>query len=218
MASKLPYYLLLACLILLNASIFLTAYLASVGDPASKDLYAAFSPTCHQLTTRSICLYKYDLDGSYGIGDCLPMSTFSYSRANEVYYPEKAAYKFPVCSRDVAIYLAMLIGMLLLPFIQRMESEDWPNRFILLVSAVPIGIDGTGQLLGFWESTNAIRILTGALIGIVLPFYIVPILNSLYLFIQAKLSGKEHAQPPSLSGKRKKAKKKAPGKRRKKSR
>jgi len=217
MASKLPYYLLLACLILLNGSIFLTAYLASVGDPASKDLYAAFAPTCHQLTTRSVCLYKYDSDGSYGIGECLPMSTFSYSRANEVYYPEKAAYKLPVCSRDVAIYLAMLIGMLALPFIQKMESEDWPNRFILLAAAVPVGIDGTGQLLGFWESTNAMRIFTGIIIGIVLPFYIVPILNSLCSFIQAKFSGKEPAQPP-FPAKRKKAKKKAPGKRGKKSR
>jgi len=214
MASKLPYYLLLACLIALNGSIFLTAYLASVGDPSSRDLYAAFAPTCHQLTTRSLCLYKYDSDGSYSIGDCLPMSTFSYSRANEVYYPDKSAYKFPVCSRDVAIYLSMLIGLLILPFIQRIESEDWPNRFILLAAAVPIGIDGTGQLLGFWESTNTMRLITGAIIGIVLPFYVVPILNSLYSFMQAKFSGKEKAQPLSPSAKRKKAKKKAPFKRR----
>ena len=38
---------------------------------------------------------------------------------------------------------------------------------ILLVLAIPIGIDGLGQLFGFWESSNIIRVITGLLIGIV---------------------------------------------------
>jgi uncharacterized membrane protein len=36
---------------------------------------------------------------------------------------------------------------------------------IILFSLAPIGVDGVGQLLGFWESTNLIRFLTGLLAG-----------------------------------------------------
>jgi uncharacterized membrane protein len=37
----------------------------------------------------------------------------------------------------------------------------------ILVSLVPIGVDGVGQLLGFWESTNVIRFITGLPAGII---------------------------------------------------
>jgi uncharacterized membrane protein len=36
---------------------------------------------------------------------------------------------------------------------------------IILLGLIPIGIDGVGQLLGFWESINPIRFLTGLLAG-----------------------------------------------------
>lgn len=194
MGSKVPYALFLAALLAFNAAIFYTAYLASSGSPASDGLYAAFSLTCHQLTSRSLCLYKYDADGHYGIGDCLPLSAFSLSKATVVYYPDKSAFKLPVCSRDTAIYLSMLIGLLLLPFLQPVESEEWPSRWILIAAAIPIAIDGTTQLVGLRESTNFLRLLTGAIIGIVLPFYILPIINSVYSFLRAKLFPQRKAQ------------------------
>ncbi len=205
--SRVPYILLLLALLAFNASIFITPYLASQGDQSVGGLYAAFSPTCHQLTSRSLCLYKYDVDGRYSIGDCLPMSTFSPSKANEVYYPEKTAYKMPVCSRDVAIYQAMLVGMLLLPFLWEIEADEWPNRWILVVAAIPIAIDGTTQLVGLRESTNLLRIVTGAIIGIVLPFYLLPLLNSVYCFLQAKFFPKKKGLGAARARKKKGAKK-----------
>ena len=39
--------------------------------------------------------------------------------------------------------------------------------FVIIIGIVPIGIDGVGQLLGFWESTYIIRLITGLLAGIV---------------------------------------------------
>lgn len=189
--SKLPFAILLLALFLFNFLIFLTPYLASVGDRNSDSYYLAFGPTCHQLTSRSLCLFKSKSDGGYSIGDCFPSSSLSYSRANSVDYPDKVGYKFPVCARDVAIYLAMLIGLLILPFVQKIGSEDWPNKWLLVAAAVPIGIDGTGQLVGIWESTNLSRLITGAIIGVVLPFYILPIMNSLYIFILDKLHKKK---------------------------
>jgi hypothetical protein len=69
----------------------------------------------------------------------------------------------------------MLIGLLALPFIGKIDSEDWPSRWILVAAAVPIAIDGTTQLFGLRESDNTLRIITGAIIGVVLPFYLLQI-------------------------------------------
>jgi uncharacterized membrane protein len=39
--------------------------------------------------------------------------------------------------------------------------------FILIIGIAPIAIDGIGQLLGFWESTNLTRFITGLLTGFI---------------------------------------------------
>jgi uncharacterized membrane protein len=68
------------------------------------------------------------------------------------------------CSRCTAIWIGITFGLGIMLFFQ--VSLD--NRFIylILLSLIPIGMDGTGQLLGFWESTNIIRVITGLIIGI----------------------------------------------------
>ncbi|MEM2137777.1 MAG: DUF2085 domain-containing protein [Candidatus Anstonellaceae archaeon] len=191
--SKLPYILFFVVLFGFNALYFATAYLASIGHPSADFLYPAFGPTCHQLISRSLCLYKSDADGSYSIGDCLQSSELSYSKATKVVYDGKTGYKIPVCSRDVAIYTAMLAGLLVLPLVQKIDSEDWPNKWILVAAAMPTAVDGFTQLFGWRESTNFLRLITGVIIGAVLPFYILPTLNSLYSFILEKI-GKEKKQ------------------------
>jgi len=187
-AGKLSYILLLLALLIFNIAIFAVPYLASQGDPSADTLYLAFAPTCHQLISRSLCLTKSQ-SGAYSISDCLPSEKdTTYSRANSIAQGDAVGYKFPVCSRDVAIYLAMLLGLLILPFIQKTESEEWPPTWILIAAAVPVAIDGGTQLFGFRESTNSMRIITGAIIGVVLPFYLLPMLNSLASFIRQKLA------------------------------
>ena len=185
--SKIPYVFFFAALFLFDFFILLTPYLAVQGNPAADGLYAAYSLTCHQLTSRSLCLFVSKSTGSYSIGDCFPSSELQSTKQNIVNYPDKTGYKMPVCSRDVAIYFAMLLGLIILPFLQKIETEDWPNKWILLAAAIPTAIDGTTQLFGWRESTNLLRLLTGFVIGIVLPFYILPILNSLYVFIKEKI-------------------------------
>ena len=193
--SKLPYLLFLALMLLLNAAVFYVPYAASQGDTGAPFMYAAFAPTCHQLTSRSNCLLVSQ-EGKYSFGDCLPSDTLSYTRANEVENGTASGYKLPVCSRDVAIYLAMLLGALALPFVRRTESDDWPNKWLLVAACIPIAIDGGTQLIDMRESSNFIRMVTGAIVGVALPFYIVPMLNSLWEIVEEKL------------GKEKKAKKK----------
>ena len=188
--KQLPYLLFLTLMLLLNAAVFYVPYAASRGDAAAPFMYAAFAPTCHQLTSRSSCLFVSSTDGSYSFGDCLPSDHLQYTRANEVEVGGETGYKLPVCARDVAIYLAMLAGALALPFVRRIESEDWPDKWLLVAVCIPIAIDGGTQLIGLRESSNSLRMITGAIVGIALPFYIVPMLNSLWGIVDEKL-GKE---------------------------
>ncbi|MCK5261574.1 MAG: DUF2085 domain-containing protein [Thermoplasmatales archaeon] len=73
--------------------------------------------------------------------------------------------QMPFCSRCTAIWLGLAFGLGFVVFYRIKLNE----RFVLaiLLGLVPIGIDGIGQLLSFWESTNVIRVITGLLTGIV---------------------------------------------------
>jgi len=168
------YAIYMLGMLLLNALIFITPVLEMQKSPYASGLYAAFAPTCHQLTSRSLCLTN-----TYSIVDCLPQDgTLLHSHAKLVHFDAtNAGYKFPVCSRDVAIYLAMLIGGILYPFLRKIGSEEIPNKWFLVLALIPIAIDGTTQLFTLRESTNAIRILTGAIAGFAIPFYLLPMLN-----------------------------------------
>lgn len=185
--SKVPYLLFLAFLLLLNLAVFYVPYAASKGDAGAPLMYAAFAPTCHQLTSRSNCLFVSNADGSYSFGDCLQSDKLLYTKVNEVEQNGELGYKLPVCARDVAIYLAMLLGTLVLPFVRRVESDMWPNKWLLVAACVPIAIDGFTQLFGLRESSNLLREVTGAIVGFALPFYIVPMLNSLWEIVEEKL-------------------------------
>jgi uncharacterized membrane protein len=72
--------------------------------------------------------------------------------------------QMPFCARCTAIWIGLVIGLTIILF-YRFELNE---RFILLIllSLVPIGIDGTGQLFGLWESSNLTRTLTGLILGI----------------------------------------------------
>jgi uncharacterized membrane protein len=65
----------------------------------------------------------------------------------------------PFCTRCTAIWLGLALG---LGFMVLYAIELNEKFFIAIIfSLLPLGIDGIGQLLGFWESTNVVRILTG---------------------------------------------------------
>ena len=73
--------------------------------------------------------------------------------------------QMPFCTRCTAIWLGIAVG---LGFIMVFTIE-LTGGFLgaILVSLIPIGVDGVGQLLGLWESTNIIRFLTGLPAGII---------------------------------------------------
>jgi uncharacterized membrane protein len=73
--------------------------------------------------------------------------------------------QMPFCVRDVAIFFGMAIALGIALFI-RFELKLW----WLIGGLVPIGIDGTLQLLTSYESNNAFRLITGLLAGLVASF------------------------------------------------
>ena len=100
--------------------------------------------------------------------------------------------QMPFCSRCTAIWLGAALGLLFL-FFYKVELN---RRFLLIIfiSLIPIGVDGFGQLLGFWESTNLIRLLTGLLAGFICGISLGLIGNEFYcvLLVKVKNFGKKN--------------------------
>jgi len=153
-------------------------------------LYDAFSYTCHQKLSRSLCVFS---DGrSYWLGDCTPqngtlVNTAADRTTVKVSLDGSTGYKMPACSRDFGIYGAMLLGGLLYPFVRRLDDRTvWPAVW-LVVALIPIGLDGGIQLLSdinllpfVYESSNAMRLFTGGLAGFVSAFYAIPLLMNMF--------------------------------------
>ena len=94
----------------------------------------------------------------YGMGDRL-----CHQKAERSFFIN--GNQMPFCSRCTAIWLGITIGLGFMVF----YKIELNKKFVLLIilGLVPIGLDGVGQLFGFWESNNIIRLITGLLIGIV---------------------------------------------------
>ena len=71
----------------------------------------------------------------------------------------------PVCARDTGAFFGLLLGYILLPFLRRKEAKGPPNLYMSLAMTLPFWIDSFGQALGFWTSTNDLRLITGLLFG-----------------------------------------------------
>ena len=72
--------------------------------------------------------------------------------------------QMPFCARCVSIWMGLLIGVGFMFFYRIVLDEKFV--FILFAGFLPMVFDGFGQLFGFWESTNMIRVFTGLLVGI----------------------------------------------------
>ena len=195
----LAYLIALAAVV---ATIGITPLLALHGPrDMAGTLYNAYVPTCHQWIYRSSCVF---FDGSsHRIGDCIErgkeqqaqISTeftnadkrwdgaFRYSRdqiganrAERVQYGGEVGYKFPNDTRNIGIYIAMLLAGIALPF--NWKKPVMMPRFAYFAAGIlPLAIDATGQMLGFWESTSTIRFVTGVLSGITLSVFIYAMLH-----------------------------------------
>jgi uncharacterized membrane protein len=186
--ARIVYLLYAGFFVLLLGSVFITPLLAFTSDMGG--VYSAFSVTCHQKLSRSLCLFS---DGKgYWIADCIPqkgeyVETIEDRKAVRVEGDSFTGYKMPVCSRDIGLYGAMLIGAVIYPFVRRLEDRYVYPAIWLVVAIVPLGLDGGVQLISeigllpfVYESTNFMRLLTGAIAGFAASFYAIPILVNLF--------------------------------------
>lgn len=82
--------------------------------------------------------------------------------------------KFAVCARCTGIYVGFAGAMLCYPLIRSLRRTDTPQRKWLFIAVGPLAIDFSLTFFGLWENTRGSRFLTGALLGSVAVFYIMP--------------------------------------------
>lgn len=83
-------------------------------------------------------------------------------------------HKFAVCSRCTGIYVGFALTLLLYPLLRSLKNPVSPPRSWLLLAVVPLAIDFSVNFFGFWHNTHTSRLLTGAVLGSAVVFFVVP--------------------------------------------
>ena len=74
-----------------------------------------------------------------------------------------------ICSRCLGFYLGLVVGLFLPIVIAKIMLIDGNTLLlIMLISLIPMALDGLTQLLGLRHSNNTLRFITGFLAGVVL--------------------------------------------------
>lgn len=83
-------------------------------------------------------------------------------------------HKLAVCSRCTGLYAGFAFTLLIYPLVRSLRTATTPRPVYLLFAVVPLGIDFSLTFFGIWENTHTSRLLTGALLGSVTVFYVMP--------------------------------------------
>jgi len=185
--EKQIYYIYLALMFIFSVSIIAVPFLMFSNED-NAGIYNLFSPLCHQKLSRSYCLFESET--GYYIDNCTPQEGALVPSDAEQLSSElngDLGYKFPVCSRDMGLYLAMFIGAAVYPFIRRIDNRTIPPAVYLILAIIPLAVDGSVQFfsdLGIipfvYESTNILRLITGVIAGFAVSIYLIPLLVNLF--------------------------------------
>ena len=85
-----------------------------------------------------------------------------------------AGHQFAVCSRCTGLYAGFAVAALAYPLIRPLKATDTPPRLWLILAAVPLVIDFALGYFSIWQNNHFSRFATGALLGAVAVFYIMP--------------------------------------------
>jgi uncharacterized membrane protein len=109
------------------------------------------------------------------------MNTIGYAVCHQI--PERSIFidgkQLPVCARDTGLYIGSLLSMVFIITTRRRAHNAIPATFIsfsFVFFMLLLGIDGITSYLGIRTTTNAIRLATGLLVGIGLPFFMYPLM------------------------------------------
>ena len=81
----------------------------------------------------------------------------------------------PFCARCTGIYTGVFFAFFFFFLKKRLQAG---KTFSILqavltsLAIVPVGVDGIGSYLGFWESSQFLRILTGSMVGAIAPGFL----------------------------------------------
>lgn len=90
-------------------------------------------------------------------------------------------HPFAVCARCTGIYAGFAGAAVLYPLARSLRRIDTPARKWLFIAAAPLAIDFAIEFSGISHNTHSSRLITGALLGAVAVFYIMPGLLDLSL-------------------------------------
>ena len=85
-----------------------------------------------------------------------------------------AGHQFAVCSRCTGLYSGFAAAALVYPLARSLKRTDRPRRLWLILAAVPLLADFSLTYFGVWSNTHFTRFSTGALLGSVAMFYVMP--------------------------------------------
>lgn len=93
--------------------------------------------------------------------------------------------QMPLCSRCTGMYIGVLVGLsFLLPVKKRSQLPSKKIMVLLGVALILFAIDGINSYLAFlptspqlYASQNWLRLITGTMLGLAIPLFLVPIFN-----------------------------------------
>jgi uncharacterized membrane protein len=85
-----------------------------------------------------------------------------------------AGHQFGVCSRCTGLYAGFAVAAVAYPLVRSFKTTNTPPRLWLILAAVPMAIDFALGYFSIWQNNHLSRFITGALLGSVVVFYIIP--------------------------------------------
>jgi uncharacterized membrane protein len=85
-----------------------------------------------------------------------------------------ANHQFAVCSRCTGLYSGFAFATLAYPLFRSLKRTDTPRIIWLVLASLPIAIDFSLGYFSIWENNHFTRFTTGALLGAVAAFFVVP--------------------------------------------
>ncbi len=83
-------------------------------------------------------------------------------------------YPLAVCARCAGLYAGFAMSALVYPLARDVRKTIAPSRVWLILAVMPLAIDWALGFFGVWSNTHVSRFATGALVGAMSVFYVMP--------------------------------------------
>ena len=109
-----------------------------------------------------------------------------------------AGHQFAVCARCTGIYAGFAAATLAYPIFRSLRQTTAPARKWLFIASVPLAIDWAIEFFGVCNNTHASRSVTGAVLGAIAVFYVMPGLMDLSLRKSGSTKPPRHIPAPVI--------------------